>query len=237
MAGFAGDYGLLGEPVTLKMPDGRWVGGEPLQLWQREVDTVGELARALDEAAKATEDVRFLPALAGRFSLQPVVGGQPELTFTYGRASMPVTFGMTGVRHKPADLVDAWQRVKKLPTQRDIAELAERVRGCAQWAIESRLQGQHVGIRYGDYRRPGSQPPQIIPATLLGAIYLQLDRKVRTMPRHRSARPLVACAWGPCPNWVEPVRQQERYYCGNTCRQRAKRHRDSEQAALLEGKA
>lgn len=235
MAAFAGEYGLLGEPVTLKLPDGRWINGEPLQLWEREVETVRDLARALDDAGSAAKDVRDLKPLtvAGHFSLRPLAGGQPELTFTYGTQSMPVTYGMTAVRHKPADLVDTWQRVKALEgLRRDIVMLAERVRGCVQWAIESRLQEQHVGIRYRDYHKPGTQPPLLVPSTLLGAIYLQLDRKVRTMPGHKSPMPMVACAWGPCPNWIEPVRQK---YCGEACKAKAYRAR-KRQAALVEGR-
>lgn len=234
MAAFAGEYGLLGEPVTLKLPDGRWIAGEPLQLWEREVEVVRELARALDEAAKATEDWRFLQALARRFTLPRVFGEQPELTFIYGTQSMPVTYGMTGVGHKPADLVDAWQRVKaREGSERDIVKLAERVRGCVQRAVESRLQDQHIGMRYRDYKKPGSKPPVIVPSTLLGAIYLQLDRKVRTMPGHKSPMPMVACAWGPCPNWVDRPRQK---YCGEACKAKAFRAR-KRQAALVEGEA
>lgn len=231
MAAFAAQHGLLGEPVTLKLPDGRWVDGEPLRLWEQEVEAVRELAGALDEAAKAAEDVRFHQALAGRFSLQPLSGGQPELTFLYGSQSMPVTSGMTGVLHRPADLVDAWRRVKALDgSRRDIERLAERVRGCVQRAIESRLQDRHVGIRYRDYQKPGAQPPVIVPSTLLGAIYLQLDRKVRTVPGHKSPRPMVACAWGPCPNWVEPKRVQPRYFCKEdpNCRKNFQRQQDRE---------
>lgn len=241
MAAFAGEFGLLGEPVDLQLPDGRWVEGEPLQLWEQEVEVVRELARALHDARNAAQDWRSLKAMAERFSVQTMAGGaQPELVFTYGARSMRVTYVIAGGRHKPAELVDAWRGIKSGDERwqginsmdkglKQAAEtLAEPVRGCVQWAIETRLQNQHVGIRYRDYRKPGSQPPQIVPSTLLGAIYLELDRRVRTHARPGLSRPSVACAWESCRNWVAPVRKQERYFCGPTCRKRWQRQQDRE---------
>ena len=67
-----------------------------------------ELAQALDDAGLAAKDLRYLKPLAARFIFQPVAGGQPELTFVYSTQSMPVTSGMTGVRHKPAHLVSCF---------------------------------------------------------------------------------------------------------------------------------
>lgn len=55
---------------------------------------------------------------------------------------------------------------------------------CVQQAIGRRLRGSHVGIVY-DYSVTVPQPPRIVPATTLGAVYLELDNKLRA--KHRSA--------------------------------------------------
>jgi hypothetical protein len=99
---------------------------------------------------------------------------------------------------------------------RATTSLAGFARVCVQAAIEQRLQGAHVGLAY-ERSRSGPQPPRIVPTSLLGAVYLELDRQLRG-----HSRDLQPCEWGPCLNLVDPVRDRH-IYCSNTCVQRARR--------------
>lgn len=92
---------------------------------------------------------------------------------------------------------------------------------CVQQAIGRRLRGSHVGIVY-DYSVTVPQPPRIVPATTLGAVYLELDNKLRAKPSERRAPEPRLCKGPGCRNQIEAGRR-DRTCCGNKCAQAAHR--------------
>ncbi|HVB77225.1 MAG TPA: hypothetical protein VNI34_05415 [Candidatus Nitrosotalea sp.] len=238
---FADDYGSLANPL-----------GDPFELWRQEIAEVRDLAGTLDEAASAVlYDPGPTAALANRFRHLPyeetLAAGPLKTKYLrhvalsrrlmgrrFDNRVVVYTYGLRMVPFEPGRAARLGYR--ELGTITDGVALVKATRAfvrfarlCVQEAIEWRLWGAHVGVIY-DYAGRIAQPPRIVPATLLGALYLELDRELRTKPRQRPARPLQPCAWGPCLNWLEPTRTNQ-LFCSNTCVQRAKRQRDSEEKA------
>lgn len=239
---FADRYGSLVNPL-----------GDPLELWRREIGEGHDLAGTLDEAADLDPESRDRPirqvfaALSSRFTVrtrEETLADDPQKTACIRHAALSrralgqrfddwmvvYTYGQRTVPFDPAAATKLGYREPGQITASQDNKATEAfvrfARICVQEAIEQRLWGAHTGIVY-DYAGRSAQPPRIVPATLLGALYLELDRKLRTKSRRHLERPLQRCAWAPCPNWLEPTRTTK-VYCSNTCVQRAKRQRQQE---------
>lgn len=234
---FAGRYGSLSNPLA-----------DPLSLWQEEIAELRDLALTLDEAAAARDyDPRATAALVGRFrhltNAETLAEG-PQKTDHRRRAALahrvgvspwfddPVvvyTCGQRMVPFHPADATKLGYRELGPITDGEALVKATRAlvgfaRMCVQQVIERRLWGAHVGIIY-DYGKGAPQPPIIVPATILGALYLELDRKLRS-----PSLPPRECAQ--CGRLIERSRRTRRF-CGPACRKAAWRldHPDVAKAA------
>lgn len=189
---FANRYGSLGDP-----------SGEPLEFWQQEVASVRDLAGTLDEATRAAARDTTAEPLSARFRRRADCLGD-EVVYAYGTRELafdPKIAQEHGYRASDQISTD-WMSVKAL---------VRFARLCVQTAIERHLRGAHVGVRY-DHDRPAPQPPQLVPATLLGAVYLELDRKLRSPLR---TLPLKQC--DQCGREFQPKRRSAAF-CGATCR-------------------
>jgi hypothetical protein len=214
-------YGSLSNP-----------SGDNLSLWQQEIGAVRDLASTLDEAAALKPEGRDRPvmevlaALSSRFTVRTheqaalsrrVLGYRParrEVVYTYGPQMLPFAQeSATKLGYRELGQITASQDNKATEA------LVRFARMCVQAAIERRLWGAHVGIVY-DYGKGAPQPPIIVPATVLGALYLELDRKLRS-----PSLPPGQCAQ--CGRLVDRFRRT-RKFCGPACRQAAWRRDHAE---------
>ncbi|HVB77608.1 MAG TPA: hypothetical protein VNI34_07410 [Candidatus Nitrosotalea sp.] len=221
---FADRYGSLSNP-----------SGDNLSLWQQEVAAVRDLALTLDEAAAALlYDPRATAALLCRFRhltraetlaegsrktayLQQaalsrrLLGHRPEdrvVVYNYGQRMVPFDLaGATKLGYRElGQITDG----NALVTATEA--LVRFARMCVQEVIEGRLWGAHVGVIY-DYGKGAPQPPAIVPATVLGALYLELDRKLRS-----PSLPPGVCEQ--CGRVIDRARTTRRF-CGPACRKAA----------------
>jgi hypothetical protein len=231
---FANRYGSLSNPLA-----------DPLSLWQQEIPEVRDLADTLDEAASSLlYDRHATAALAARFRQLPLeetleagerktaylhraelsrrlLGQRPVsrvVTYTYGlRMLVFASENATKLGYRElGQITDG----KALVTATEA--LVRFARICVQEVIERRLWGAHVGVIY-DYGKGAPQPPSIVPATVLGALYLELDSKLRgpSLPPRECAQ---------CGRLIERSRRTRRF-CGPACRKAAWRrnHPDGSQ--------
>lgn len=234
---FADRYGSLSNPLA-----------DPLSLWQEEIAELRDLAGTLDEAAGAVDyDPRATAALAARFrhlALEETLAEGPPKTAYLRHAALSrrlmgqrfdnrVVVYTYGLRMAPFDPEGATKLgYRELGPITDGEALVKATRAlvgfarmCVQEVIERRLWGAHVGIIY-DYGKGAPQPPIIVPATLLGALYLELDRKLRS-----PSLPPRECAQ--CGRLIERSRRTRRF-CGPACRKAAWRldHPDAAREAV-----
>lgn len=205
LVNFADRYGSLGAAE-----------GEPLALWAEQTAAVRDLLQTVEDAdlaAPPENRYEFREPLRGHFVHPYGVGRSAASSVSYRYGPWPLTFSLEvaqalGFRELDGvsgdALVDA------------TAAMGRFARICVQQAIERRLQGAHVGVRYELLKR-GPQPPRLVPTSLLGAIYLAVDARLRG-----SRRPLQVCAWGPCSTLFEPTKVGH-LYCSNTCVVRRRR--------------
>jgi len=202
---FANGYGSIGMPT-----------GESLTFWRDEILAVRDLAKTLDDARRAVppeNDYQARRALSSYF--RHVDGlADPLVLYTYGpRRANPVFTRKGDKGHGFPELGSITDATALVRATKALAGIA---RTCVQVAIESRLEGgAHVSIRY-EHDKDARQPPQCVPATLLGAIYLGLDRKLRGQ-----SLPPRACANSECGKTFVPkkrIPEGKAACCGPTCR-------------------
>jgi hypothetical protein len=222
---FADRFGPLVNPL-----------GDHLGLWGQEIAEVRDLADTLDEAAEVLHyDRSAMRALSRRFTLRTYAEVLEEgalkvaylrhaalarrvmvspqfddrlVVYAYGTRTAPWSWAAAeafGYREL-APITDGKALVAATRA------LVRFARTCVQEAIERRLWGAHIGVIY-DYGKSAPQPPSIVPATLRGAIYLELDRKLRS-----PSLPPRECAQ--CGALIGPLRRT-RKFCGPTCRKAA----------------
>ena len=231
---FADRYGSLSNPLA-----------DPLRLWQEEIAEVRDLAGTLDEALGAVHyDPRATAALAARFrhlALEETLAEGAPKTAYLRRAALSrrllgrrpagrmvvYTYGLRMLVFAPESATKlGYRELGQITDGKDLVTATEALvrfaRMCVQEPIERRLWGAHVGVIY-DYGKGAPQPPIIVPATVLGALYLELDRKLRS-----PSLPPGVCEQ--CGRVIDRSRTTRRF-CGPACRKAAWRrdHPDGSQ--------
>ncbi len=122
------------------------------------------------------------------------------------------------------ECVETWDKMQS-------GRADERAMLRLQESVGNKLRGR-VRVAFRRDRRVGGFLLQIVPNTLLGAVWLQLAEAISGYKKHR------ACA--ACSNWFEvsPEKfRKSRHYCSEPCRSRAYRSRkDKAQQLANEGK-
>jgi hypothetical protein len=129
--------------------------------------------------------------------------------------------------------IEQMQKCVNLWDKAQLGEVRDRSMQDVQGIINFELSSENVMVRFGQNRKLGGLGLQVIPKSLLGALWLQFALAVGGNKKYR------AC--GTCGQWFElspDIARTTKHFCSDACRSRAYRGR-KERAQLLaaEGKS